>query len=116
MASFHTASMSEKIWGDEAPFLTTTSLLPETSANSASRIWVVQTRLQFNRVGRNTASLIMDLEARRLDSNQVLGVTVAALRMLGKMSGLSSLNWKQPGRGPFLKFTPQGVTNASVCR
>lgn len=73
MASFHTTGMSypKKVWGDEASFLTTTSLLPELSANSASKIWVLQTRLEFNIVGRNTARLIMDVEARCLDSNQV---------------------------------------------
>lgn len=34
---YHWCELPKKIWGDEAPFLTTASL-PELSANSASRI------------------------------------------------------------------------------
>lgn len=115
MDSFHTTGIElpKKIWGDEAPFLTTTSLLPGLSANSASRIWVLQTRIQFNGVGRNAASFIMDVEDRCLDSNQIW-VFGVALRHLGKMSRLASLCWKQAGRDPFLKFPSQVVTNASV--
>lgn len=119
VASFQTTRISDlqkKFRGDEAPFLTTTSL-PELSANSASKIWVLQTRLQFNRVQRNSTRPIMNAEAQCRDSNQVWGV-VAVLRHLGTMSRLSSLCGKQPGRDPFLNSLPKawlmGVSTGDV--
>lgn len=96
--------------GDEAPFLMTASL-PKLSAKSASKIWVLQTRLKFNRVERNTTRQIMNAEAQCLDGNQ--GV-VAVLRHLGKNERTLITLWDTARVGPFHEFTSRGLTNGSV--
>lgn len=107
----HRYELPKEIWGDEAPFLMTTSLNflpsqpPESrfcKQDSSSPGW-----------GKNTASLKMDVEARCLDSNQVRRWCGAPALGKNRQTPITLLETARAG--PFLKFTSQGVINGSVC-
>lgn len=92
------------------PHLSSLNFLPIQPPESG-----IYNKTKFNRGGKEHPSLIMDVEGW-MSKQQSSMTSLCCTQTFGiKMSGLSSLCWKQSRRDLFLKFTSQGATNASVC-
>lgn len=92
------------------PHLSSLNFLPIQPPESG-----IYNKTKFNRGGKEHPSFIMDVEGW-MSKQQSSMTSLCCTQTLGiKMSGLSSLCWKQSRRDLFLKFPSQGATNASVC-